>query len=77
MTALSRESDLRRKKRDQKKEEVRSMSARGKERKKSAPKSASKIVPKSYTILLTELAFKDRIISMQRDAIEALERIKK
>lgn len=53
------------------------MSARGKERKKSAPKSASKIVPKSYTILLTELAFKDRIISMQRDAIEALERIKK
>lgn len=64
------------KKRDQKKEEDCSMAARGKKRKKAAPKTASNSLPNSYAILLSELAARDRTIA-QRSAIEALERNQK
>jgi hypothetical protein len=62
------------KKRVKEKEEVRSMARMGKKRKIGRAKNTSNKLPKSYTILLCELAQRDRVIAMQRDAIEALER---
>ena len=50
------------------------MSAQGKKRKKDPAKNTSKKLSNNYTILLVELSQRDRVIAMQRDAIEALER---
>lgn len=49
------------------------MSARGKKRKKKPRNNTYNVMSKSYRILLAELGAKDRVIAMQRDAIEGLE----
>lgn len=49
------------------------MSAEGRKGKKKPRNNTYNVMSKSYRILLAELGGKDRIIAMQRDAIEGLE----
>ena len=50
------------------------MSPEGKKRNKKPLNNASNVMSFNYRILLVELAQRDRVIALQRDAIEALER---
>lgn len=49
------------------------MRQEGRKGKKKPLNNASNVMSKSYAILLAELGMKDRVIAMQRDAIESLE----